>query len=113
MVSKQYVPESKDLIWLAFNSAQGHEQKGRRPALVISASSYNNKTNLALVCPITSKRKGYYFEVELESEQIKGVVLADQIKSLDWKVRDAKFIEEASDKTFQKVTEKLNLLINS
>jgi mRNA interferase MazF len=85
-----YIPEQGDLVWLAFDPQAGHEQAGRRPALVLSPRSYNAKTGLALFCPITSQRKGYAFEVELPAgTEVSGVVLSDQIRSLDWRVRKA------------------------
>jgi mRNA interferase MazF len=84
-----YVPGPGDLVWLEFNPQAGHEQAGRRPALVVSAKDYNRKTGLALFCPVTSQVKGYPFEVRLDGMQIGGVILADQVKSLDWRARKA------------------------
>ena len=92
--SSSYIPERGDMVWLDFNPQLGHEQKGRRPALVISYKSYNEKVGLALFCPITSKIKGYPFEVKVEGKKIHGSVLSDQVKSLDWKLRNVEFIEE-------------------
>lgn len=87
-----YVPKRGDLVWLTFDPQAGHEQAGRRPAFVLSPEAYNRKTNLFLACPVTSQIKGYPFEVPLpEGLPISGVILADQIKSLDWKVRKAEF----------------------
>ena len=91
--SKQYIPDSGDIVWLTFNPQSGHEQTGRRPALVISPLIYNGKTNLAIFCPITSQIKDYPFEVKLpEDLEISGVILSDQIRNLDWKVREAEYI---------------------
>ena len=88
-----YVPERGDVVWLSFNPQAGHEQAGRRPALVLSPSTYNGKVGLALFCPITNKAKGYPFEVVLPAGlAITGVILADQVKNLDWQVRQAEFI---------------------
>jgi len=88
-----YVPRRGDLVWLSFDPQAGHEQAGHRPAFVLSPESYNRKTSLLLACPITSKVKGYPFEAELPPGlTVGGVILADQIKSLDWKVRKAEFI---------------------
>jgi mRNA interferase MazF len=88
-----YVPERGDLVWLTFNPQAGHEQAGRRPAVVLSPAAYNGKVGLALLCPVTSQVKEYPFEVTLpEGLPINGVILADQIKSLDWKVRQAEKI---------------------
>jgi mRNA interferase MazF len=88
-----YIPDRGDLIWLMFTPQAGHEQAGHRPALVISPKSYNAKTGLALMCPITSQVKGFPFEVPLPAGlPVSGVVLSDQIKNLDWRVREAEFI---------------------
>jgi len=87
-----YVPRRGDIVWLSFDPQAGHEQAGRRPAFVVSPEAYNRKTGLFLACPVTSKVKGYPFEVALpENRDVGGVILADQIKSLDWKARRAKF----------------------
>jgi len=84
-----YVPDQGDLVWLEFDPQSGHEQKGRRPALVLSPASYNQRVGLMICCPITSKSKGYPFEVEVQTTEVTGVVLADQVKSLDWRARSA------------------------
>ena len=91
MVGKNYVPERGDIVWLNFSPIRGHEQGGKRPALVVSRALYNAKTGLCLICPITSRAKGYDFEVALpDMSEIQGVVLSDHVKSLDWKQRRAK-----------------------
>jgi mRNA interferase MazF len=88
-----YIPGRGDVVWLTFDPQAGHEQAGDRPALVISPQAYHAKTGLALVCPITSKVKHYPFEVGLPPGlPVTGVILADQIKSLDWKARQAQYI---------------------
>jgi mRNA interferase MazF len=94
MVTEQsYCPDRGDIIWLSFNPQAGAEQSGRRPALVLSPKLYNSRVGLVLVCPITSRVKSYPFEVLLpEDLKISGVVLSDQIKSLDWKARQAEFV---------------------
>jgi mRNA interferase MazF len=93
-----YVPRRGDLVWLSFDPQAGHEQAGRPPAFVLSPESYNRKTGLFLACPVTSKVKGYPFEVPLSDELVvSGVILADQIKSLDWKARRAEFASLTSD----------------
>jgi mRNA interferase MazF len=85
-----YVPERGDVVWITFNPQAGHEQAGRRPAVVLSPKAYNGKVGLALLCPVTSQVKGYPFEVALpDGLPVSGVILSDQIKSLDWRVRDA------------------------
>ncbi len=108
-----YLPQRGDIVWIEFDPSQGAEIKKRRPALIISPLSYNQKVGLALACPITSHAKDYPFEVTLSSQKnIKGVVLADHIKSLDWKERKVKFEEKASPELVNEVTEKLLLLID-
>jgi mRNA interferase MazF len=88
-----YAPERADVVWLTFDPRVGHEQAGRRPAVVVSPREYNRKVGLALLCPITAQRKGYPFEVEVpEGLPVSGAVLADQLKSLDWKARRAEFL---------------------
>lgn len=90
----KYVPDRGDAIWLELNPQAGHEQAGRRPALVLSPRAYNERVGLALVCPITNQAKGYPFEVEIPAgHKVTGVVLADQVKSLDWVARRAVFID--------------------
>jgi len=89
VVRRAYIPERGDLVWLDFNPVRGHEQSGRRPALIISSKKYNAKSGLALVCPVTSQIKGYPFEVEIKTKAVQGVVLADQIRGIDWTERDA------------------------
>lgn len=90
MVGRTYVPEAGDLIWLDFNPQVGREQSGRRPAVVLSPAAYNAKSDLAIVCPVTTQIKGYPFEVPLPGGlPVSGAVLADHLKSLDWRQRRA------------------------
>jgi len=90
MSKRTYVPDRGDIVWLQFNPQAGHEQAGHRPALVLSPASYNRRSGLMLCCPMTSQRKGYPFEVVIEMDTDReSVVLADQVKSLDWKARKA------------------------
>ena len=90
MSRRPYVPDRGDIVWLHFDPQAGHEQAGHRPALVLSQASYNRRSGLMLCCPMTSQRKGYPFEVVIEVDTDReSVVLADQVKSLDWKVRKA------------------------
>ena len=106
-----YIPRRGDLVWLDFNPQAGHEQTGRRPALVISPDIYNKKVGLALFCPISTQVKGYPFEVLLPPNSlVQGVVLSDQIKSLDWKVRKAKVISRIPDDVLQEVLAKISVL---
>ncbi|MBM9548917.1 endoribonuclease MazF [Leptospira sp. 201903074] len=112
MVSKnKYVPNRGEIVWLNSNPQVGHEQMGRRPALVLSPAEYNLKTSLAIFCPITSKEKGYPFEVKINGNKIKGAVLSDQIKSLDWTIRKAEFIEEIEKPALKEVEDNIKLLI--
>lgn len=112
MVEPGYVPDRGDLVWLDFNPQSGREQMGRRPALVVSPRKYNAKTNLALFLPITSQVKGYPFEVKLlDNMSTKGVIIADQIKSLDWMHRHAEFIEKAPNSITQECLKKVLLLL--
>lgn len=83
-----YIPESGDIVWLDFDPQSGHEQAGHRPALVLSPAAYNGRTGLMLCCPLTTQSKGYPFEVNI-SDARRSVALADQIKSLDWRARNA------------------------
>lgn len=107
------VPERGDVVWLEFNPQAGSEQAGRRPALVISPTSYNRKVGLALVCPVTSRVKGYPFEVELpRGLEAEGVILCDQLKSLDWRARRARRIGSVPDSVVQEVTARILALVD-
>ena len=106
------VPDRGDLIWLSFDPQAGREQAGRRPALVLSPASYNGRTQLALVCPITSQVKGYPFEVRLPPGlPISGVVLTDHLRSLDWVARRADPIGVAPAEVVQQVMARLSPLL--
>ena len=109
---RTYVPDRGDIVWLQFNPQAGHEQAGRRPAIVVSPKAYNKKVGLALFCPITSNVKGYPFEVILpKSGKPPGVILSDQIKSLDWRVRQAKRFARAPKEVIREVLAKVLTLI--
>jgi len=111
-VPRRYVPKRGDVVWLHFNPQAGHEQAGRRPAVVLSPESYNEKTSLALFCPVTNQVKGYPFETPLAPGlPVGGVVLGDQIKSLDWVVRKAEFVCELPDETIDEVVGKALALL--
>ncbi len=89
--SKTYVPKRGDAVWITLNPQAGHEQAGRRPAVVLSPEVYNDKVGLAILCPITNKIKGYPFEVLIPAGlPVTGAILADQAKSLDWSERNAR-----------------------
>jgi mRNA interferase MazF len=107
-----YIPERGDVVWITLTPQAGHEQSGRRPALVLSPASYNEKVGLVILCPITSQIKGYPFEVLIpDSLEIKGVILSDQVKNLDWKVREVDFIDKLPLATVNEVLQKLNTLL--
>lgn len=111
-MKKEYVPSRGEIVWLTFHPQAGHEQAGRRPAVVISPGIYNEKSGLALFCPITSKIKGYPFEVQLpEKCPVQGVILSDQVKSLDWKARNAGFICKTPLEVIKELLNKLGTLI--
>jgi mRNA interferase MazF len=107
-----YVPERADAIWITLDPQAGREQAGRRPALVLSPASYNGRVSLALLCPITSQVKGYPFEVSLpEGLPVVGVVLADQMKSLDWQARKASRICTVPHEVVVQVLRRLKILL--
>ena len=108
-----YIPERGDVVWLSFTPQAGHEQAGRRPAVVLSPKSYNQKVGLAIFCPITNQIKGYPFEVRLPTEvAVSGVILSDQVKSLDWRVRKVEFIGSLPEGVMDEVLAKLGMLLN-
>jgi mRNA interferase MazF len=107
-----YIPDSGDIVWILFDPQAGHEQSGRRPALVLSPRAYNGKVGLAVLCPITSQIKGYPFEVMIpEGLGVSGVILSDQVKSLDWKARKAEFQCKLPPEAHYDVVQKLHTLI--
>ena len=107
-----YIPDRGDIVWLNFTPQAGHEQRGTRPAIIISPKIYNKKTGLVLSCPITPVAKGYPFEVMVNSKKIKGVILSDHLKNLDWKARKIKFIEKATTAVLDECISKLSTLIS-
>ena len=112
MVARAYVPDAGDLVWLTFDPQAGHEQRGRRPALILSPRTYNAKARLAVACPITSQVKGYPFEVPLAAGgTIVGVVLADHVKNLDWQARKVIFETKAPVDVLTEVRERLRALL--
>jgi mRNA interferase MazF len=107
-----YVPDRGDIVWLQFNRQSGHEQAGKKPALTLSPKAYNQKVGLAIFCPVTNQEKGYPFEVKVGGSKISGVILADQVKTLDWRKRDAKFIVKAPSIIINETIELLRTLIS-
>ncbi|SFV62751.1 Programmed cell death toxin MazF [hydrothermal vent metagenome] len=112
MKSGSYIPNRGDVVWINFTPQAGHEQRGKRPALVISPKIYNEKTSLCICLPITSKIKGYPFEVALtKGLAIQGVILSDQIKSLDFLARDVSFICKIENEAMREVQKNILALI--
>lgn len=102
-----YTPARGDLVWMDVSPQAGHEQGGRRPALVVTPSSYNSKVGFALVCPVTSQMKGYPFEVAIKG----GVVLADHVRSIDWRVRKVAFISKTPRDVVEGVLGRMHALL--
>ena len=107
-----YIPERGDVVWITLDPQAGHEQAGRRPAVVLSPAAYNGKVGLAVMCPITRQVKGYPFEVQIPGGlAVEGVILADQVKNLDWRVRKAELACRLPAVTVAEVLRKLNTLL--
>jgi len=106
-----YIPDRGDIIWTDFDPQAGREQAGRRPALVLSPKVYHKAAGLMICVPITSKAKGYPFEVTITGKKITGVALADHVKNLDWRARGAAFIERASVTVIEEVQDFVQQLI--
>lgn len=114
MVNRQgsYIPDRGDIVFLDFEPTKGREQRGTRPALILSPASYNKKSSLAIFMPITNRQKGYPFEVVLPSRlKTSGVILVDQVKSLDWKVRNSRFVESVPENIVREVQAKIEALL--
>lgn len=108
-----YVPARGDVVWLTFDPQTGHEQAGRRPAVVLSPDAYNNKVGLAIFCPVTSQVKGYPFEVQIPPDlPVSGVMLCDQVKSLDWRARRVTLICALPEETVTEALQKVNTLLS-
>jgi mRNA interferase MazF len=108
----RYVPDRSHLVWINFNPSIGREQQGRRPAIVLSPKSYNQRSELAILVPITSKAKGYPVEYPLpEGLPISGVALCDQVKSMDWRNREVELIQEVPITTMNQIRAKIAALI--
>lgn len=108
----RYVPQRGDIVWIELNPQAGHEQAGHRPALVVSPSRYNALVGLALFCPVTTQIKGYPFEVVLPPGlKAAGAILADQVKSLDWRLRQAKFLCKAPEDVLDAVLDRIAALL--
>ena len=111
-MSRRYVPDAGDLVWFTFDPQTGRDRRGRRPAVILSPRLYNERAQLAIACPITSKAKGYAFEVAVASDsEIGGVILADHLKSLEWKERRAEFAGKLADDALTEVRERIRPLL--
>jgi mRNA interferase MazF len=112
-VAATYIPQRGDIVWIQLNPQSGHEQAGHRPALVVSPGRYNQTVGLALLCPISTQVKGYPFEVILPPGlKSTGAVLADQVKSVDWRARQAAFLCSAPDDVLDELLERINVLLD-
>ena len=112
MSTAAWVPDRGDIVWITLNPQAGHEQAGRRPTVVLSPASYNGRVGLALLCPITNQAKGYPFEVAVPAGLgVTGVVLADQVRSLDWRARSASLLGRLPDATVQEIRQKVRVLL--
>ena len=113
MRSDADIPRRGDVVWISLYPQAGHEQSGRRPALVLSPQNYNGKTGLAVLCPVTNQVKGYPFEVLIPPElPVSGAILSDQVKSLDWRTRNAEMICALPIEVISEVLQKLNTLFS-
>ena len=111
--SRPYVPQCGDVVWITLHPQAGHEQAGRRPAVVLSPQNYNDKTGLAILCPITTQIKGYPFEVLFPAAlPVAGAILSDQVKNLDWRARNAELICTLPIQTISEVLQKLVTLLS-
>lgn len=113
MTGIEYEPDRCDLVWMSFDPQRGHQQRGHRPGFVLSPRRFNRLTGLALLVPITSRVRGYPFEVKLpESAAIKGVIMVDQIRAMDWQERKPRYVGRCQD-VLQEVVDKLNSIIEA
>jgi mRNA interferase MazF len=99
----KYIPEQGDIVVLSFDPQSGHEQKGRRPAMIVSNKTFNKHLGLAFACPITNTKRDFPFHIEVRSENITGFIMAEQMKSIDYHSRNIKFIEKANQKTINQI----------
>lgn len=112
VIPKAYLPKRGDVVWINLDPQSGHEQLGRRPAVVLSPEAYNRKVGLTIFCPVTNQIKGYPFEVLIPTGlPVTGAVLSDQVKSLDWRARNMERICTVPDSTVKEVFQKLGTLL--
>ena len=113
VISQTYIPQRGDVVWITLNPQAGHEQAGRRPAVVLSPQNYNGKIGMAILCPITNHIKGYPFEVLIPAGlPVLGAILSDQVKSLDWRARNAELICSLPTEVISEVLQKLNTVLS-
>ena len=109
-----HCPKRGDIVWIAFDPQSGHEQAGRRPAVALSPEAYNRKTGLALFCPISSREKGYAFEIKIPvGLKVSGVIISDQVKSMDWNARRSEFACHLPHAALTAVTDRISTLLSS
>jgi mRNA interferase MazF len=111
VTKKKYVPERGDVVWVDLDPHKGREQAHVRPAIIVSPRIYNERSGLALVCPITSHVKEYPFEVVVVGKKIAGVALVDQVRSIDWQERRVSFVEKVSSETLKEIQAKIVVLV--
>jgi mRNA interferase MazF len=109
----RYIPELGDIVALTFDPQSGHEQKGRRPAIIVSNKVFNQHLGLAFACPITNTKRDFPFHIEVDSEQLTGFIMVEQMKSIDYKSRKIKFIEKAKQETVDEVLSIVESIIHS
>jgi len=113
-MQRAYCPDQGDVVWINFSPQAGHEQAGERPALTLSPESYNQMIGLAIFCPITSQIKGYPFEVVVpEGLKVRGVILSDQVRNLDWRARHARFCCKIPSSASLEVTGQISALLGA
>jgi mRNA interferase MazF len=111
-VAKKYIPQRGDIVWTDFDPASGHEQMGKRPALVLSTAPFNKTIMLAMVAPITSRVRGHGFEVPLTGKKVTGVVLCQQVKMIDFTARGIRFAEKAADEVTSEALAKVRAIVS-
>ena len=111
-IQQNFVPDRGDILTVNLSPTVGHEQRGVRPVFVVTPKFYNAKVGMVVICPITKHAKGYSFEVNLEESGVEGVVLSDQVRTIDFRTREAKFMTRVGEETVCRVLKNLNKLIN-
>lgn len=113
VIESGYVPEKYDIVWLDLNPTLGHEQAHLRPVVILTPKSYNQRIGMIIGCPITSKIKGYPFEIKIDEGKIQGAVLTDQLRSMDWRKRKIKFIQKTSQGLSEEIEQNIKMLLFS